>query len=129
MVMMLTTILCREETLTIVAMLSTDSVLVTPNHKVLYMQYHHPVNCEYCYQKEQANAMRNKLISLDGDHMMLINIYKAYKAVKGNKVGVFVVILCKRSGPLIRIGLLHDIIIMIVLAVVTCNNYWVFYLT
>lgn len=33
--------------------------------------------------------MRNKLTSLDGDHMMLINIYKAYKVAKGNKVGVY----------------------------------------
>ena len=39
-------------------------------------------------QKEQAATMRNKLISLDGDHMMLVNIYRAYKAVKGNKVNI-----------------------------------------
>lgn len=61
-------LMCGQEILTIVSMLSTDNVLFTPHHK-----------------KEQANAMRNKLISLDGDHMMLVNIYKAYKGAKGNK--------------------------------------------
>ena len=40
------------------------------------------------HQKDQVNAMRNKLISLDGDHMMLLNIYKAYKVAKGNKVSI-----------------------------------------
>lgn len=64
-------LMCGQEILTIVSMLSTDNVLFTPHHK-----------------KEQANAMRNKLISLDGDHMMLVNIYKAYKGAKGNKVGI-----------------------------------------
>ena len=30
--------------------------------------------------------MRNKFISLDGDHMMLVNINEAYKVAKGNKI-------------------------------------------
>ena len=57
--------------------------MFTPHHKVVCHHY-----CDVTmviYQREQANAMRNKLISLDGDHMMLINIYKAYKSAKGNK--------------------------------------------
>lgn len=61
-------LMCGQEILTIVSMLSTESVMFTPQHK-----------------REQANAMRNKLISFNGDHMMLINIYKAYKSAKGNK--------------------------------------------
>ena len=31
-------------------------------------------------------AARQKFVSSDGDHVMLLNIYRAYKAVKGNKV-------------------------------------------
>ncbi|XP_065885250.1 ATP-dependent RNA helicase DHX33-like isoform X2 [Dysidea avara] len=59
---------CGEEILTIVSMLSVESVMFTPHNK-----------------RDQANSMRNKFTSLDGDHMMLLNIYKAYKVAKGNK--------------------------------------------
>ncbi|XP_062572851.1 ATP-dependent RNA helicase DHX33-like [Saccostrea cucullata] len=59
---------CLEEILTIVSLLSVDSVLVTPQSK-----------------REEALAARQKFVSSEGDHVMLLNIYKAYKAVKGNK--------------------------------------------
>ena len=87
----------RQEILTIVSMLSTESVMFTPHHKVVCLHYCNNVTM-VIYQREQANAMRNKLISLDGDHMMLINIYKAYKSAKGNKVSLscieMVIVLC-----------------------------------
>uniref|UniRef100_K1PUI3 RNA helicase n=1 Tax=Magallana gigas TaxID=29159 RepID=K1PUI3_MAGGI len=59
---------CLEEFLTIVSLLSVDSVLVTPQSK-----------------RGEALATRQKFVSSEGDHGMLLNIYKAYKAVKGNR--------------------------------------------
>ncbi|XP_078605493.1 ATP-dependent RNA helicase DHX33-like [Branchiostoma floridae x Branchiostoma japonicum] len=59
---------CTEEILTIVAMLSVDSVLFTPASK-----------------RELAAAVRRKFMSEEGDHIMLLNIYRAFKAVKGNR--------------------------------------------
>ena len=61
---------CGGEMVSIVAMLSADTVLYTPHDK----------------ERETALAMRRKFQSDDGDHMMLLKIYKAYKAAKGSKV-------------------------------------------
>ena len=55
--------------LSVVAMLCVDSVLFTPHNK-----------------RDLALAARSKFNSPDGDHMMLLNIYQAYKAAKGSKV-------------------------------------------
>ncbi|XP_002732327.2 ATP-dependent RNA helicase DHX33-like [Saccoglossus kowalevskii] len=63
---------CLEEILTIVSLLSVESVLFTPHNK-----------------REDAHAARKKFTSSDGDHIMLLNIYRAYKAVKGNKQWCF----------------------------------------
>ncbi|KAL7636351.1 UNVERIFIED_CONTAM: hypothetical protein RMT77_013110 [Armadillidium vulgare] len=52
---------CTEEILTIVAMLSTDSVLVTPTNK-----------------REEAEEKRKKFFSVEGDHIILLNIYKGF---------------------------------------------------
>ena len=60
---------CTHEVLTVVSMLSVDSVLYTPSNK-----------------REEALAARKKFLSADGDHMTLLSIYRAYKGVKGNKV-------------------------------------------
>ena len=65
---------CVEEVLTVVSLLSVDSVLFTPSDK-----------------RESAMAARQKFTSTDGDHITLLNMYKAYKAVKGNKVGAVLV--------------------------------------
>ncbi|KAL3882385.1 hypothetical protein ACJMK2_028734 [Sinanodonta woodiana] len=59
---------CLEEILTIVSVLSVDSVLYTPPNK-----------------REHAMAVRQKFISSDGDHITFLNIYRAYKSVNGNK--------------------------------------------
>ncbi len=60
---------CSVEIMNIVAMLSVDSVLFTPPDK-----------------RERAMECRRKFISTDGDHLMLLKIYRAFKSVKGNKV-------------------------------------------
>lgn len=59
---------CLEEILSIVSMLSVDSVMFTPQSK-----------------REEALETRKKFISSDGDHVTYLNIYRAYKSVRGNK--------------------------------------------
>ncbi|XP_071950560.1 ATP-dependent RNA helicase DHX33-like [Antedon mediterranea] len=59
---------CLEEVLTIVSMLSVESILVTPNNK-----------------REEAHAARKKFLSSEGDHMTYLNIFRAYRGVHGNK--------------------------------------------
>ncbi|XP_071078637.1 ATP-dependent RNA helicase DHX33-like isoform X1 [Haliotis cracherodii] len=59
---------CLEEILSIVSLLSVDSILFTPHSK-----------------REEALAARKKFISSEGDSITLLNIYKAYKGVGGNK--------------------------------------------
>ena len=60
---------CGVEVLSVVSMLSVDSVLFTPHDK-----------------REKVLATRKKFVSSDGDHITLLNIYRAYKSAKGNKV-------------------------------------------
>ena len=60
---------CTEEVVTIVSMLSVDSVLFTPRDK-----------------QEEASAARKKFVSSDGDHITLLQMYRGYKSAKGNKV-------------------------------------------
>ena len=55
--------------LSVVAMLCVDSVLFTPHNK-----------------RDAVLAARSKFTSPDGDHVMLLNIYQAYKAARGSKV-------------------------------------------
>ncbi|KAH3735785.1 ATP-dependent RNA helicase DHX33-like [Dreissena polymorpha] len=59
---------CLEEILSIVSLLSVDSILYTPQSK-----------------REKALAVREKFMSSEGDHITLLNIYRAYKGVNGNK--------------------------------------------
>lgn len=61
---------CGGEMVAIVAMLSADTVLYVPHDK----------------ERETALAARRKFQSEDGDHLMLLKIYRAHKAAKGNKV-------------------------------------------
>ena len=63
---------CVEEMLTIVSLLSSDSIMFTPRHK-----------------REEANAVRRKFMSPDGDHLTMLNVYRGYKAAKGNKKWCF----------------------------------------
>lgn len=51
---------CSEEMLTIVAMLSVESIFYTPREKM-----------------KEAKAARQRFCSPDGDHITLVNIYKA----------------------------------------------------
>uniref|UniRef100_L7M0F3 RNA helicase n=1 Tax=Rhipicephalus pulchellus TaxID=72859 RepID=L7M0F3_RHIPC len=59
---------CTDEILTIISILSGDSVL--------YFNEKH---------RERAAEVWRKFQSNEGDHVMLLNVYKAYKSVKGNK--------------------------------------------
>ncbi|XP_076445532.1 ATP-dependent RNA helicase DHX33-like [Babylonia areolata] len=54
---------CLEEVLSIVSVLSVDTVFVNPANK-----------------KEEANSAREKFTSSEGDHITLLNIFRAYKA-------------------------------------------------
>ncbi|XP_067866115.1 ATP-dependent RNA helicase DHX33 isoform X2 [Heterodontus francisci] len=59
---------CTEEILTIVSLLSVDSVLYNPHAK-----------------RDEVHSVRKKFISSEGDHMTLLNIYQAFKNVGGHK--------------------------------------------
>ncbi|KAH9370997.1 hypothetical protein HPB48_019076 [Haemaphysalis longicornis] len=59
---------CTEEILTIISILSGDSVLYFAEKN-----------------RERANEVWKKFQSNEGDHVMLLNVYKAYKSAKGNK--------------------------------------------
>jgi ATP-dependent RNA helicase DHX33 len=58
----------REEILSIVAMLSSDSVLITPPSK-----------------REQAVAAHKKFVSSSGDHITLLNMYRGFSSVTSKK--------------------------------------------
>lgn len=60
---------CSEEILSIVSLLSVDTVLYNPPAR-----------------REEVLAARKKFSSSEGDHMTLLNIYRAFKKVSGNKV-------------------------------------------
>ena len=60
---------CSHEILSVVAMLSVDSVYFSPHDK-----------------RDKAASVQRKFISADGDHVTLLNMYRAYKSAKGNKV-------------------------------------------
>ncbi|KAM4620774.1 ATP-dependent RNA helicase DHX33 [Polymixia lowei] len=59
---------CSEEILSIVSLLSVDTVLYNPPAR-----------------REEVLAARKKFTSSEGDHMTLLNIYRAFKKVSGNK--------------------------------------------
>ncbi|KAL8198834.1 UNVERIFIED_CONTAM: putative ATP-dependent RNA helicase dhx33, partial [Gekko kuhli] len=59
---------CSEEILTIVSLLSVDSVL------------HNPLS-----RRDEVQAVRKKFISSEGDHITLLNIYRAFKNISGNR--------------------------------------------
>ncbi|KAM9728398.1 ATP-dependent RNA helicase DHX33 [Menidia menidia] len=59
---------CSDEVLSIVSLLSVDTVLYNPPAR-----------------REEVLAARRKFTSSEGDHMTLLNIYRAFKKVSGNK--------------------------------------------
>jgi ATP-dependent RNA helicase DHX33 len=59
----------REEILSIVALLSSESVFVTPSTK-----------------REQAVAAHEKFVSSSGDHITMLNIYRSFSTVTQKKV-------------------------------------------
>ncbi|XP_047463777.1 ATP-dependent RNA helicase DHX33 [Mugil cephalus] len=59
---------CSEEVLSIVSLLSVDTVLYNPPAR-----------------REEVQSARKKFTSSEGDHVTLLNIYRAFKKVSGNK--------------------------------------------
>ncbi|CAM4572985.1 unnamed protein product [Lepidochelys olivacea] len=59
---------CTEEILTIVSLLSVDSILYNPPSR-----------------RDEVQSVRKKFISSEGDHLTLLNVYRAFKNVSGNK--------------------------------------------
>ncbi|KAK2525549.1 Dhx33 [Columba livia] len=59
---------CTEEILTMVSLLSVDSV------------FHNPPA-----RREEVQSVRKKFISSEGDHLTLLSIYRAFRNVGGNK--------------------------------------------
>ncbi|NXX95196.1 DHX33 helicase, partial [Centropus bengalensis] len=59
---------CTEEILTIVSLFSVDNVLYNPPSR-----------------RDEVQSVRRKFISSEGDHLTLLNLYKAFRKVNGNK--------------------------------------------
>lgn len=62
---------CTEEILTIVSLLSVDSVLYNPPSR-----------------RDEVQGVRKKFIASEGDHITLLNIYRTFKNIGGNKVSL-----------------------------------------
>ena len=62
---------CTEEMLTIVSLLSVDSVLCNPPSR-----------------RDEVQAVRRKFVSSEGDHVTLLNVYRAFRSAGGNKVSL-----------------------------------------
>lgn len=60
---------CTDEVLSIISMLSSESIFVNPAGK-----------------KEQAAHARRKFTSVEGDHITLLKVFRAFKAAKKNKM-------------------------------------------
>ncbi len=58
---------CTAEVVTIVALLSVESITYSPSDR-----------------RDHVNKIRQKFISSEGDHVTLLNTYRAHKNVKGN---------------------------------------------
>ncbi|XP_027373029.1 ATP-dependent RNA helicase DHX33 isoform X2 [Bos indicus x Bos taurus] len=59
---------CTEEILTIVALLSVDSILYNPPSR-----------------RDEVQSVRKKFVSSEGDHLTLLNVYRTFKNTGGNK--------------------------------------------
>lgn len=62
---------CTEEILTVVSLLSVDSVLYSPPAR-----------------RDEVQAVRKKFVSGEGDHITLLNIYRTFKNLGGSKVSL-----------------------------------------
>ncbi|KAG0254858.1 putative ATP-dependent RNA helicase dhr2 [Actinomortierella ambigua] len=59
---------CTKEAIEIIALLSVDTIFTFPSNK-----------------REEANEARQKFLSLDGDHLSLLNVLRGYESVKGDR--------------------------------------------
>lgn len=57
---------CSEDVLAIIALLSVDTIFYTPPNR-----------------RDSCNVVLQKYHSAEGDHIMLLNIYRAFKSVRG----------------------------------------------
>lgn len=58
---------CTEEVLSIVAVLSVDSIFFSPHHK-----------------REEARAVRRKFLSVEGDHITFLNVFRVSFIISNN---------------------------------------------
>ncbi|KAF9978885.1 putative ATP-dependent RNA helicase dhr2 [Actinomortierella ambigua] len=59
---------CTKEAIEVIALLSVDTIFTFPSNK-----------------REEANEARQKFLSLDGDHLTLLNVLRGYESVKGDR--------------------------------------------
>ena len=64
---------CVEEILKIVSLLSVENI------------FHNTSNIMNATKRDQAQTIRQKFVSSDGDQITLLNVYKAYMANKSSK--------------------------------------------
>ncbi|KAJ3009366.1 UNVERIFIED_CONTAM: putative ATP-dependent RNA helicase dhr2 [Siphonaria sp. JEL0065] len=62
------TLSCTSEVISIISMLSVESVFFSPNDK-----------------REQANEAKKKFVNHEGDHLTLLNVMRGYQAVGGDR--------------------------------------------
>ena len=72
---------CTEEILTIVALLSVDSILYNPPSR-----------------RDEVQSVRKKFVSSEGDHLTLLNVYRTFKNTGGNKVGLVLFLFSNRAS-------------------------------
>ena len=72
---------CTEEILTIVALLSVDSILYNPPSR-----------------RDEVQSVRKKFVSSEGDHLTLLNVYRTFKNTGGNKVGPVLFLFSHRAS-------------------------------
>ncbi|XP_012941440.1 ATP-dependent RNA helicase DHX33 isoform X2 [Aplysia californica] len=63
---------CVEEVLTIVSILSVDDIFINQMNK-----------------RDEIQSVRQKFVSSEGDHITLLNTFRAFKSVNGNKAWCF----------------------------------------
>lgn len=78
---------CVEDVLKIVSVLSVDSIFHSSG----------AASMSNASKKDLAETIKQKFVSADGDHITLLNVYKAFVANKNNRVGVLLLFILSSS--------------------------------